>query len=263
MRADADDGAGDGRAAQQQLAARAERQAVDDRHRPERVRQHVHAAPGALGETVPQHRGDDDGDEDVEGERAEADPERLVARREGQDRRDEVDRHVRLGDRGRDVRDEEDARCPSESQRCSAMTIVADSPRGAPPAGRDEAEHDDDGEQHDADDAGGARDVPEQLVHQAALAGLVGPAGRRDDVTVDASRAAPGRRARRASPARRRRARRRPSRRRSPRGTWRRRTRPATRPTRAMRPVRGSTMWWRGPSSVCQTRSCVDDVAMA
>ena len=96
---------GDG--AQQRLVGRAEDEAVDEGDRPQGVAEPVDGLPRPRREPVPQEGRGEDGDEDVDGQGAEADEERLVGRGEGHDGRDEVDRDVGLGDGRRDVREEE------------------------------------------------------------------------------------------------------------------------------------------------------------
>jgi hypothetical protein len=67
----------------------------------------MHTAPDSFRKSVPHQRRDDDGGREVDGDRSQPDPGRLVTRRERHKSRDQVDVDVRLRDRRGDVHDEE------------------------------------------------------------------------------------------------------------------------------------------------------------
>ncbi len=140
-------------------ASRADLQPVDQGDRPAAVGGEVDGAPRAVGQPVAQQAGDDDGEDQVERDRAEPEPQRAIAGDERHERVDDADAHERVGHRGGDVHgDEHDG----EERRVAVQQLDDQARRDAPvgrPCGRD-AEDERDRQQDQGDESRTAGDVP-------------------------------------------------------------------------------------------------------
>ena len=142
-----------------QVPARAD--AVRERDRPAQVGEQVDGPPQDPVEVAADQAGDDHREHQVERDRAQAEPEPLVAGGERDDAGDERDADVGVEHRGQhvhgDERHGEQRDVPVQAGHCEA----GQAGQAALPVDQN-AEHQDGGEQQQRDDSGGAAGVPER-----------------------------------------------------------------------------------------------------
>src|SRR6266850_2109272 len=137
--------------------------AVDDRDGPGRVGEPVHHPPRRMADEAAREAGHHDGEQQLEGDRAEAKPEGPVVRGKGHHGCQPPEVREWIDDRGDDVKAEKDER--HQGQVSVKAGREETRPSGALDAKRgQDAEHDDRGQQDKGDGAGAARRVPEERV---------------------------------------------------------------------------------------------------
>ncbi len=136
---------------------------MDDSDRPGRVREPVDHSPRGVADEPSQQAGHDDGHEELGCDRAQAEPEGAVVRRERDDRAGPAEVGERVHHRGDDVQGEEDERHHGH------VAVQPGGEEGGPPRSleaqrRQHPEDHDRGQQNERHGAGRPRRVPEQLV---------------------------------------------------------------------------------------------------
>ncbi len=149
---------------------------MDQGDRPGGVREPVQRPPGAVSDAFAQKAGDQDREHQVQGDRAEAEPEGFVGGDERDDRVEDGDVDVAVDHRHRDVHGQERGRGEREAAVQGDRAEAGQAGEAGAQANRD-AEQDHDREQDEADGPGGAVGVPEDLGAHAATASWVGQPG--------------------------------------------------------------------------------------
>ncbi len=166
-RADADHGQ---RAEPGGPAVGAVAEGVQERHGPQGVGRPVHGLEDARADAVSQQRDDGDDAQQVERERAEAEPQRLVGAQEREHEVHQPQLRVGVEVEGGDVGDHEAG--PGQGGRAVQVAgAEAAQPRHRPPGAGDDAEDQGDGEEHECDHAGAAAEGPEGGAHAATSRG--------------------------------------------------------------------------------------------
>src|SRR6266511_2256115 len=245
----------------------ADAEPVQDRQRPAGIGGPVHRPPDPMAEPDAQQAGHDQRGENVERERAQTEPERVVGRSERHHRVEPADRHVAVHHHGGDVQAQEDQRQQRQVAVQSRHDQAGPAPRGPADRGGD-AEHHREGQQAQADGAAATREVPQRRCagedggHAAAVSSGTGqpptrstcPSGRTRRVGRPSASSQPGAR--------------------SPRmiaavaavlasTQVAAATLTVRQTTRAGLPVAGSTRWWSCWSPRRQRRAVVLEVASA
>ena len=136
-------------------------QSVQHGDRPAQVREPVDETPGPVPEPVAEQARDHQRDDQVEGQRAEPEPERSVRGDEGDHRVEHPDRRERVGDDHDHVHGDEG----DDQQRDVAVDELDDEARpvrAAPAERREDPEQHAHREEHEADHSRGARHVPRE-----------------------------------------------------------------------------------------------------